>query len=71
MSLLGYLMQKVGFSSNGEADCPQTMGEHPYYSASELDSIERELIAGNAAARAAGEEFGLKANPRILAANLS
>lgn len=70
MSLLGYLMQKVGFSSNGEADCPPAADQHRYYSNLELDSIERELIAGNAAARAAGEEFGLKASPRILAANL-
>lgn len=69
MSLLGYLMQKVGFSSNGE-DLPCPQAESRFYTVSELDSIEQELIAGNAAARAAGERYGLKVNPRIVAANL-
>ncbi|MBD8546016.1 hypothetical protein [Sphingomonas sp. CFBP 8760] len=69
MSLLGYLMQKVGFSSNGE-ELPCLQADSRYYTASELDSIERELIAGNAAARIAGEKYGLKVNPRIAAANL-
>ena len=68
MSLLGYLMQKVGFSSNGEKE---TASEgHPFYTSSELDSIGRELSAGNAAARAVGERNGLRVNARIAAANL-
>ncbi|HEX8381794.1 MAG TPA: hypothetical protein VF592_00320 [Sphingomonas sp.] len=68
MSLLGYLMQKAGFSSNG-AEASRTEG-HPFFSNSELDSIERELIAGNAASRAAAAAYGLSVNPRISAANL-
>ena len=68
MSLLGYLMQKVGFSSNGEAN-PATEG-HPFFTNSELDSIGRELVANNAAARAVSERHGLGLNKRIAAANL-
>lgn len=36
----------------------------------EADDIGRELVEGVAAARAAGEEYGLSVNPRIAAANL-
>ena len=68
MSLLGSLMQKVGFSSNGES--ATALEGHPFFTGSELDSIGRELSANNAAARAVAERHGLGVNKRIAAANL-
>ncbi|HEY9250616.1 MAG TPA: hypothetical protein VIO38_15860 [Rariglobus sp.] len=68
MSLLGYLMQKVGFSSHGAETCQ--MEAQPFFTSSELDSIGQELRANNAAARAVAEKHGLGMNKRIAAANL-
>ncbi|WP_313540527.1 hypothetical protein [Sphingomonas sp.] len=73
MTIFASLMRKVGFSSNGEREAVKTSQPHqdsPLYTSYELDLIEQELRAGNAAGYAAGVKFGLKPNARIISAGL-